>query len=252
MQLTDKPDLTPPLNAADTLYLQQVVGTLLYYARAVDPTMLVALGTLAEQQSHGTQQTLEAIVQLLNYAATHPNATIRYHASNMILHIDSDASYLSMLQARSRAGGFFYLSNRPTTPTVAPTVTPKLNGAILVTSNRIRNVMASAAEAEIAALFDNGQEAVSLRHTLQEMGYTQPPTPIRTDNTTAVGFANHTIKQKRSKAIDMRFYWIRDRANQQQFIIYWGPGSANLADYFTKHHSPAHHQQVRSTYLHEK
>ena len=74
--------------------------------------------------------------------------------------------------------------------------------------------MASAAEAEVGALFVNGQDAIPLRNTLIELGHPQPPTPIQTDNSTAAGFANDTIKQKRSKAMDMRFYWIKDRVEQ--------------------------------------
>ena len=96
----------------------------------------------------------------------------------------------------------------------------------------------------------NAQESLPIRVCLEEMGHPQPPTPIQVDNTTAVGFANKTIKQKRSKAIDMRFYWIQDRCNQGQFIIYWAPGTNNLGDYHTKHHSPSHHKKMRSTILH--
>jgi predicted transposase YdaD len=76
------------------------------------------------------------------------------------------------------------------------------------------------------------------------MGYPQPPTPVQTDNSTACGIANDNIKQQRSRAIDMRFYWVRDRVKQNQFHIYWGPGKLNLADYYSKHHPPVHHQQM--------
>jgi hypothetical protein len=73
---------------------------------------------------------------------------------------------------------------------------------------------------------------------------------METDNTTATGYNNGTIEQKRTKAMDMRFYWIKDRVKQGQFKIYWGPGYQNLADYFTKHHSPAHHKRMREIYIH--
>jgi len=82
------------------------------------------------------------------------------------------------------------------------------------------------------------------------MGHPQPATPIQSDNACAVGIANDTVKQKRSKAIDMRFYWVRDRVKDGQFVIYWRKGADNAADYFTKHHSPAHHRRSRSKYLH--
>ena len=83
------------------------------------------------------------------------------------------------------------------------------------------------------------------------MGHPQPPIAIYTDNSTAHGILNGTVTQNRSKAIDMRFYWLRDRVKQGQFKIIWAPGATNLADYFTKHHSPAHHKRVRPIYLQE-
>jgi hypothetical protein len=106
----------------------------------------------------------------------------------------------------------------------------------------MRNVVASATEAELGALFQNARECVPLRIALEEIGHPQAATPIQTDNARAAGIANETVKQRRSKAIDMRFYWIRDRIKQGQFMIHWGAGKDNLADYFTRHHSPAHHK----------
>jgi len=83
------------------------------------------------------------------------------------------------------------------------------------------------------------------------MGHPQPATPIKTNNSTASGISNNTMKQQRSCAMDMRFYWIHDRVQQGQFLIYWQPGTQNLADYFTKHHAPQHHCEQRYVYLHK-
>ncbi len=243
-QLTPPPDTSEPLNAQGLTRLQEIIGVFLYYARAIDSTMLVALGTLASAQSKGTEATAIAITQLLNYAATHSNTTITFHASDMYLHVHSDASYLSVPKGRSRAGGHFFLG-APTTSTK-----PILNnGAVLTVSGIIKHVMSSAAEAEIAGLFINAKEGEILRTTLGEMGYTQDATPIQTDNSTASGIANDTINQQRSRSIDMRFYWVRDRVKQGHFQVFWAPGKTNLADYFTKHHPPKHHQQSRPIYL---
>jgi hypothetical protein len=68
------------------------------------------------------------------------------------------------------------------------------------------------------------------------MGHPQPATPIATDNSTSSGIMNRTVKHQCSKTMDMRFYWVQDRVDQEQFIVYWAPGHGNLADYFTKHH----------------
>eukprot|EP00957_Ditylum_brightwellii_P071872 5462733-Ditylum_brightwellii.AAC.1 len=81
----------------------------------------------------------------------------------------------------------------------------------------MRNVMASAAEAECGALFENAKEAVALRTTLQELGHQQPVTPIQVDNSVAHGIVNSNIWQQTSKAIDMHFYWVKDRVKQGQF-----------------------------------
>ena len=81
-------------------------------------------------------------------------------------------------------------------------------------------VLASAAEAEIGASFLAAQKAIPLRTCLEELGHPQPLTPIQVDNTIAIGFANKTIKQKRSKSVDTRFYWLQDRCEQGQFHIF--------------------------------
>jgi hypothetical protein len=91
--------------------LQQLTGTLLYYARAVDPTLIMPINVLASEQSNATEVTADKVIKLLNYCNTHPETKFRYHASDMILHIHSDASYLSENEAKSRAGGFFYMGN---------------------------------------------------------------------------------------------------------------------------------------------
>ena len=148
------------------------IGTLLYYARAVDSTMLVALNAISASQSKATETTAAAIVHLLDYAATHPDAVLRYTQSDMVLHIHSDASYLSAPEARSRAGGHHFLSSRPTDPTKAPSRQPTNNGSIHAECSVLRNVMASAAEAEIGALYINSQTAKVFRTTLIEMGLT--------------------------------------------------------------------------------
>ena len=81
------------------------------------------------------------------------------------------------------------------------------------------------------------------------MGHKQPPTPLQTDNSMTDGVINGKITPKRTKAMDMRFHWLRDRECQEQFRIYWRPGKLNYADYWTKHHPVKHHQNVRREFI---
>jgi hypothetical protein len=166
----------------------------------------------------------------------------------MVVHTDSDASYLCAPKAKSRAAGYHYLSSHP--DKLQPGEAPPLNGPIHVLCAFIGPVVASAAEAEVAGNFMNAQELCPIRQTLIFLGHPQPPTPIRTDNKCAEGILNGTIKQRRSKAIDMRFYWLQDRVKQGQYQIVWGPGKNNHGDYFSKHFPPSHHKEVRPIYLH--
>jgi hypothetical protein len=112
--------------------------------------MLVALHTIASAQSKGTEATAQAVTQLLNYAATQPDSTIRYIARDVYIYIHSYASYLSEAESRSRAGGDFFLSSKPSNPTKShdPISTPiSHNGAIHIVGSIMRNILASVTEA---------------------------------------------------------------------------------------------------------
>ena len=98
-------DISPKLSPNEIKEIQHVIGSILYYARAVDITVLMALSSIAIEQSKGTTNTMEKAKQLLDYLATYPNATIRFRASDMIMNVHSNASYLSESDARSRACG---------------------------------------------------------------------------------------------------------------------------------------------------
>jgi hypothetical protein len=65
----------------------------------------------------------------------------------------------------------------------------------------------------------------------------------------AEAVTNGKVQPKRTKAMDMRFHWLRDRECQRQFRIYWRPGKLNYADYWTKHHPAKHHQNIRKEFI---
>ena len=164
----DLPDTSPVLDDKTKTYIQAVIGTLLYYGRAIDLTFLCALGDIASQQAKPTRNTYDAVTKLLNYAASHPDAQVQLRASDMVLHIDSDASYLSVPKARLRAAGFMYLNGTPASKS-NPNPT-HYNGPVHVVCQILRNVMSSAAEAELGALFDNCKDATAIFTALAEMG----------------------------------------------------------------------------------
>lgn len=246
LQYAPPPDDSDKLDKKGTTRVQSITGSFLYYARAVDPTILTALNEIATQQAAPTLETNKKVKMLMDYLATYPNAKLRFYAGSMILCVESDAAYLVLPNARSRVAGHFYLE-APSTPSKA--YSGRSNAPILTECYTLRNVVSSAAEAECAGIFHNCIVATGIRNTLKEMGHPQPPTPIITDNTTAHGFVHSAMRAKRSKSWDMKYNWLRDRETKNQFAIKWKTGKTNMADYFTKHHSPNVHRAERKNYV---
>ena len=112
----------------------------------------------------------------------------------MVLHIDSDASYLSVKNARSRVGGHVYLSTKSVPDNKPPTHSPLPHRPLHAICSILRNMMTSAAESELGGLFYNAKEACVIRIILEDLDHSQPATPIKTDNTTVAGIENKTIQ----------------------------------------------------------
>ncbi len=171
--------------------IQKIVGSILYYARAIDMMVLMALSTIGMSQAHPTDNTMARCVQLFDYLATHADAKIRYYSLDIIMNIHLDVSYLSKSKARSIACGHFIMGWKPVDGEPI-----KLNGAFYTNSVILKTVIASAAEAKLEALFHNCQDSIIFRQTLSDMGQPQPKTPIHCNNVMAVGIGNNTITIK--------------------------------------------------------
>jgi hypothetical protein len=140
-------DLTPLLAKLGITRVQQISGIFLYYGRGVDQTILVALNEISGSQAKPTEKTKLACNMLLDYLATHPDAIIRFHASDMILSVVSDAAYLVLLNARSRAAGQLFLTNHSTTNPPSP----RPNGAVHILCKTLTGVPASAVQCDKGA-----------------------------------------------------------------------------------------------------
>jgi hypothetical protein len=240
------PDATHPFNAASIKQVQQIVGSILYYAWAVDMTVLMGLSLIAVEQTKATEQTMGQCIDLLNYLVSNQDAKVNFHASDMVMNIHSDASYLSETKARSRACGHFFMGWMPKNGEPI-----QLNGAFYVNTTILCFVVASAVEVELGALFHNCQDGIIFRQTLTNLGHPQPQTPVHCNNATAVGIAINMLKRQHSRSMEMRFFWVGNEVAQDIYDISWHPGQENLADYQSKHHIGAHHRQVCPWYLHQ-
>ena len=105
-------DTSAPLPKEGIRRIQEIVGSFAWYARATDPTMAKTLSTIAGRQAKATEALQDEVKQLMDYCHTHPDAAVRFVASDMLLALHSDGSHLSKLGSKSRAAGHFYLTNR--------------------------------------------------------------------------------------------------------------------------------------------
>ncbi len=179
-----------------------------YYGCFVDPTMLIALSAIASAQAKPTEDTMTCCRQFLDYTATHQGTTITYRKIDVVIVVHSDASYLSEPKARSHVGKYFFMSSDVDDP---------INKrAILNLAQLIKAIMFFTEEAKLGALYINSCEAVPQCQTFEEMGHKQLPTPMQTDNTTALGGVNSNSQPRCPKAMNMQFHWLRWHKTQDQ------------------------------------
>jgi hypothetical protein len=155
-------------------------------------TILMALSSIAVEQTKATEKMMGHCIQLLDYFASNLETKVRYHASDMVMNIHSDVSYLSKTKARSRACGHFFMGWMPKNGEPI-----KLNGAFYVNTTILQFVVASAAEAKLGTLFHNCQDGIFFWQTLTNLGHPQPKTPEHCNNAIAVSIANNTVKGQR-------------------------------------------------------
>ena len=198
---TATPDsVATPLDKTGTVLVQSINGIFLYYGRAVDPCIHDALKEIASKQAAPTADTPDNKTHvLMDYLHTYPNAVIRYYASDMILKTTTDAAYLVQPKVRSRAAAHYHLGWK---------TGDRVNGALNVLCQTIKNVGSLAAEAESGGIYMGGCHTCPILSMLEGLGHLQPNTgsPLKTgNNTTHQGILNSKMRQKLSKSFNMRY-----------------------------------------------
>ena len=159
---------------------------------------LCALGYIAVQKDAPTKIIMVKVKQLLDYAATHPDSIVTYNASDMVLAGHRDASYLSETKACIRAGGNFSCQTNPLTPliTVSYSPSPKSSRPSCHPQRRPNLVPYSSISA---------RPCQNDTHS-KKWSTNNPPTPMQTDNTTALGVVHKNLAKKQLKSMDMKFH----------------------------------------------
>ena len=112
---------------------------------------------------------------------------------------------------------------------------PNLDALILIECKTHKHVVTSVAECETAAAFHDAKQAIPIQYIPNQIGYTQPVTPMAMNNTTTDCFISNNITQKKSKSWNMRYYCLR--------------ASDNLVNHFTNHFPEKYHKTGHSIYV---
>ena len=225
-QMDTPVEVSPRLSPDRVKLLQEKIGVLLYLAIMVRFDILVAVTRAASLQADPTERVMEMVDHIIGYLKKEPNLGVSYRASDMIITADSDASYNSEAKSRSRTGGYIYFGRKEDDQWV--------NGPVAVLSAIQRLVATSACEAEYVALFETGKSVEAMRNIADALGLEQETTTINCDNQAATAIANDTAREKRTRHMNMRLHWVKDKVYRHVLEVRWRPGSTNLADFVTK------------------
>ncbi len=237
-------DFSPLLDKKGLKRVQKVVGSILYYTRAVDMTMLMALSAITVEQMKAMAKTMGRCIQLLDYLASNTEVKVRYYASNMVMNIHLDAPVGNQC-AQQSMWAFFH----------------GMNAKKWRAHQNKWCILHERDNPEICGGISGGSQTgcplpqLSRRDNIPaniggDMGHPQPKTPVHCNNATAVGIVNNTIKRQQSRSMEMRFFGVGNKVAQDMYALRWHPGQENLADYQIKHHIGSHRVAVRPWYLH--
>jgi hypothetical protein len=212
------------LSATQIRDLQRDLGAAQYLGMAIMPSIQTACGEIASEINIATEYTQRKMDRTLRYMAAFPNPRRTYHASDMVMHIQSDSSHDSRPGSKDVVGGIFYMGFKNNAY--------KINAPFATISKQLQWIVNSAGESEYSGLFYNGQLGYNFRETLEDLGFPQKdPTIILCDNSTAIGLAHKHVKPKKSKFFNRRWNWIQQAVDEKLFIIKKIAGKVNLADF---------------------
>jgi hypothetical protein len=238
-------DTTPTLDASGKLYVQQFTGKNLFYATHGDWLLQPYVRAISDHQSQASERDRRACDRLLSYGHTHRNAVQRYYATDMIARASSDASHQSLDHSGSVVASYIHLVNRDSDDTF-------VNSPTATICRRSRTVCSAASETEYASLYETGCALMPVRNILAALDFPQETTTIYTDNLIAKNICARLVRPKRSKAIDMRYHWIRDRVDDKYFDVVWLPSTSKsimCVDALTKIHPVKKHEELVSLFM---
>eukprot|EP00965_Chrysotila_dentata_P135259 4472436-Pleurochrysis_carterae.AAC.1 len=216
--LASKPDRAIPADLLSSY--QSLVGALLYCSTQTRPDVAFAVGMLCRAMSCPTPELLEAARRVLMYLSHHRSIGLRFERSQTSIQGFSDSDWAT----KHFTSGYVFVYNQ---------------AAISWASKKQPSVALSSCEADIIAASEAAKEAVYLRSLFADLGLAaKEPTALSMDNKSAIDIAYNPERHQRSKHINRRHFFVRERVEAHDITIPFVCSTENLADFFTKPLTP--------------
>jgi hypothetical protein len=210
------------------------IGSLQFLAGNTRPDLAHALGVLGQFSSNPGMAHWKAVQRCLKYVVGTLNYRLCYGGpetpptSSILGYTDADWGG-DVDSRRSRSGYAFFCF-----------------GGLVSFKSKLQQVQAlSSTEAEYYALVEGGKEAMYLTTFLKELGYAYNDAKLlRVDNQSAIAIAKNDEHRPRTKHVDIKWHWIRDRIAGKTLQLEYVPTAEQVADIFTKQLQPRQHQYL--------
>eukprot|EP00965_Chrysotila_dentata_P230226 6197652-Pleurochrysis_carterae.AAC.1 len=233
-KLVEQALLTKPARSSDNALLssyQSLVGALLYCSTQTRPDVALAVGMLCRAMSCPTDELYCAAQRVLYYSSHHRAVEVRFSRNNASVHGYSDSDWAT----RHSKSGYVFMYNQ---------------AAISGSSKKQPSVALSSCEAEIIAASEATKEAVYLRSLFADLGLPpKTPTSLSMDNKSAIDLAYNPEHHQRSKHIDRRDLFVRERVETHDIIVAFVASTNNLLYFFTKPLPPRVFFAMRDTIM---
>ena len=205
---------------------QQLVGQLLYLSTTVRPDLGHAAAVLSRHMSKPSKQHWALAKGVVRYLKGTKDYGILLGDLNengpteISLEGYCDADFATDKATRRSRTGYLFL----------------VNGSMIDWRSQLQSTVAtSTAEAEYMSLAECVKKALWLRTILAELlGKAPQAIPIHCDNQPALHMAKDLNCVSRTKHIDVRHHFVRERGLRGEMVYMYCPSEDMLADYLTK------------------
>lgn len=197
---------------------REAIGSLLFLCSVSRPDIAYAVNILSRYINNPSQQHVNAVKRVIRYLVNTKNVCIRYGESNDLIGY-SDADFAGDVDTRKSTTGYIFLMN---------------GGPVTWLSQKQKTIALSTTEAEFVAACESAKEILWLQQLLLDLGEKYDVIKLYVDNQSAIKLINNPVFHKRTKHIDVKYNFIREKVENGLIHISYVPSKSQLADILTK------------------